>query len=111
MSAIPDIGNRIQERRKALGITRGELAERVGTSQHNLRRVEKGGDTSVSTLALICRELNVSADWLMFGKSALARLVDVADSPLSPRSARLLMDIAVGLSEVESLARKGAAPR
>ena len=35
-------GNRIQARRKALGLTRSELAERLGTTRLKVWRVETG---------------------------------------------------------------------
>ncbi len=62
------MGRRIQARRKQLGLTQEQAAERSGLSQNYIAVVESGssglGDDSIIGLA---RGLQVSADYILFG--------------------------------------------
>jgi len=40
--AIQDMGRRVRERRKALGLTQEDLAERTGLSRNQIQNVENG---------------------------------------------------------------------
>jgi ribosome-binding protein aMBF1 (putative translation factor) len=52
--APPELGTAIMEARKAAGLSQIALAERLGTSQSNIARLEKGGGLpSCSTLQKI----------------------------------------------------------
>lgn len=42
MQTLPELGNALAERRKALGLKQGLVAERSGLSQALLSRLEKG---------------------------------------------------------------------
>lgn len=63
-----EIGQRLRDRRKQLGLTQEELAERADLSQNFIARVENGatglGDASIIRLA---RSLEVSTDYLLTG--------------------------------------------
>jgi UDP-N-acetylglucosamine 1-carboxyvinyltransferase len=55
------IGKIIQEKRLAKGLTQAELAEKIGTSQSAINRIEKGGQNlSVEMLGRISEELSSS---------------------------------------------------
>lgn len=58
------IGERIEERTAALGISQSELARRVGLSQSTINALIKGTSRSSSHLHKIARVLNTSADYL-----------------------------------------------
>ena len=65
-----DIGRRICDRRLEVGHTQTSLANALFlTSRTTVYQWEKGiyGFT-VTSLMRLCRELNVSADWILFGK-------------------------------------------
>lgn len=53
------IGMQIQDRRRALGMTQGELAERCGMVQATISKIERGRfSVSVDMLQRICNALN-----------------------------------------------------
>ena len=66
------IGNRVKQARKAKRYTQAELAELINMSAKNVSQLERGmTGISVSTLISICKILDVSADYILFGiKSA-----------------------------------------
>ena len=62
------IGKRIQQVRKARRYTQAEVAEMINMSSKNLSQLERGmTGISLSTLINICKALNVSADYILFG--------------------------------------------
>ena len=70
------IGNRITKYRKALGITQEELASRLGLSSQAISKWEC--DTScpdISLLPELCKELGITTDELLTGKTDEVRLV------------------------------------
>lgn len=63
-----DMGNRIQLRRKSLGIKQYDLAERLGISNNHLSAIENGvQNTTIEVLVKICDELQVTPDYLLLG--------------------------------------------
>lgn len=58
---------RFKELRMKLGLTQAEMAARLGMAQPAWGRFEIGGvpDPRCSTIVLICKTFNVSADWLL----------------------------------------------
>lgn len=42
METIPELGSAVAERRRALGLTQGDLAARAGVTQETLSRFERG---------------------------------------------------------------------
>lgn len=60
------IGERVRIRRKALGITQENLAEKIDVSTSFIGHIERGTrKLSVETLYSLCVALGVSADYLM----------------------------------------------
>jgi CheY-like chemotaxis protein/DNA-binding XRE family transcriptional regulator len=58
------IGNKIRERRKALGLTQGELAQIIGISHQQIQRYESGENPlSMSRLLEISNVLNIKPDY------------------------------------------------
>ena len=58
-----NLGNNLKKARKTAGVTQKELAERLQVYQKDISRWENNELTpNAITLAIICRELNASAD-------------------------------------------------
>ena len=64
-----NIGSNIRTARKRADLTQEELSEKVGVTPQYLSDLERGlVGTSIPTLIRICTTLNVSADFILFGK-------------------------------------------
>lgn len=75
-----DLGNRIYERRKELNMTQKELAEAVDLSIQSISSIELGKKAvRPENLVNICRALDVSADYLLFGERSEKQLEPVAE--------------------------------
>ena len=65
------IGKRIYQARKAKRYTQAELAEIIDMSSNNLSCLERGTTgISVPTLMALCKVLEVSADYILFGNES-----------------------------------------
>ena len=63
------IGDRVKEARNAKGWNQPELAERMGVSTQTVGSIERGAKgTKLSNFIKLCEILEVSADYLLFGK-------------------------------------------
>lgn len=73
-----EIGERVAARRRELGLTQEQLAERMGVSVQmisNLERCEKV--IRANNLLLLSRELGVSCDYILKGNSTVEDFADV----------------------------------
>lgn len=62
------IGKRVQQVRKTKRYTQAEIAEKINMTSKNLSQLERGmTGISVSTLMSLCKTLDVSADYILFG--------------------------------------------
>lgn len=62
------IGDRIRERRKALGIDRqADVAARVGIHQSTLSDIERGANTKPEVLLKLCEVLETTPEYLVRG--------------------------------------------
>ncbi len=59
------VGRMIQNRRKELGLTQEELAEKLEVSATHMGRVEKGSRPGLDLLTQLARELGLSLDGLL----------------------------------------------
>lgn len=79
-----EIGERVRQARTSLGLSREKLSEMIGISSLFLGFIECGQrGMSVSTLMNICRVLNVSTDYILFGKASpepTQELIDTVNS-------------------------------
>ena len=93
------LGERIGALRRAKGLSQAELASRLGISASAMGMYEQGRrEPSVQTVVALARELEVSTDFLLTGKSApqdsdplpqlLEFCVDAADRKLESRPDR-----------------------
>lgn len=70
MSSVSvDMGKRIRDRRKKMGILQYKLAETLDISNNHLSAIENGKENlSIDLLLNICRELDVTPDYLLHGR-------------------------------------------
>ncbi len=63
-----NIGSRIRIARKRADLTQEELSERISVTPQYLSDLERGlVGTSIPTLIKICKSLNASSDFILFG--------------------------------------------
>lgn len=87
-----EIGERIRKSRIAVGLSREKLSELIGVSALFLGYIECGQrGMSISTLQKLCKTLNVSADYILLGKTPsddkrtqLCELIDDIDEKYLP---------------------------
>lgn len=62
------VNERIREVRKSHNLTMDKFGERIRISKVSVSRIESGiNNPSDQTLSLICREFNISEEWLRHG--------------------------------------------
>lgn len=62
-----DIGDRIVQKRRELGLSQKELAELLNISNNHLSNIENGkAGPSFELFILLCKELRVSSDFIIF---------------------------------------------
>lgn len=95
------MNERIKELRKALGLTQQELADRIGFKQNTIAQYEIGRNTPInSVVSLICREFNVSENWLRNGSGNMFLPEDNSNSDICIDSAFLKL---LSMLDVEQL--------
>lgn len=63
---------RIKELRKALGLTQQEFSGRIGVKRNTIAQYESGRNAPIdAVITLICREFNVSEEWLRTGEGEM----------------------------------------
>ncbi len=66
------MNHRIKELRKALSLTQQEFADRIGMKRNTIANYEiDRNEPSNSVITLICREFNVSENWLRTGEGEM----------------------------------------
>lgn len=59
---------RIKELRKVLNLTQQEFSDRIGIKRNTIAQYESGRNAPIdAVVSLICREFNVSEEWLRTG--------------------------------------------
>ena len=65
-----NIGANIRAARRHADLTQEQLSDSIGITRQHLSEIERGLIcTSIPTLIEICKQLNVSADYILFGGS------------------------------------------
>lgn len=73
------LGERLRNRRNALGYTQEYVAEQVDITPRYYQMLERGEkNVSLDTLILLSRTMNISIDFLLFGK-----LSNALENPLN----------------------------
>lgn len=71
------VSDRIKEVRKSENLTMEKFGERVKISKVSVSRIENGiNNPSDQTIMLICREFNVSEEWLRDGIEPMRPIID-----------------------------------
>ncbi|MCC8366610.1 helix-turn-helix transcriptional regulator [Xenorhabdus sp. PB61.4] len=82
------VGQRIQQKRKELGITATALAKQIGISQQQLSRYERGTNRiNITHLVAICLELETQISWFFedcFEKESKEGIVNKLDTQYIP---------------------------
>lgn len=65
------MNERIKKLRKELNLTQREFAAKIGMKQNSIAIIESGRNTSDQTIMAICREFNVSEEWLRTGEGEM----------------------------------------
>ena len=84
-----NMGQRIAARRKELGMTQEQLAERLGLSLQSISCIELGKKAvRPENLANLCKHLNVSVDYILYGKRDESQMNDTVKklSSLDPEA-------------------------
>ncbi|MBI2896499.1 MAG: helix-turn-helix transcriptional regulator [Deltaproteobacteria bacterium] len=69
-----ELGRRIKECRRSLGITQEELAERAGVNIKTIQGVEQGRtEPELRTIRRLAKTIRTSVDWLVHGPANTAR--------------------------------------
>lgn len=69
-----NIGNRIKKLRKMLDLTQQKFGERIGIKGNTVAQYELGRSEPIDAVfSLICREFNVSEEWLRTGEGEMFR--------------------------------------
>ena len=88
------MGKRVQQARKAKRYTQAEVAEIINMSSKNLSQLERGmTGISLSTLISICKALDVSADYILFGIKNDNNAVNIMLSELSEKEQLFAEDL------------------
>jgi len=87
-----EIGKRIRERRKELGLTQGDLGNHIGVSKPSVSGWELGkNDISGPNLIKLAQILRVSPDYILWGESGPVLGLDEA------RLARAISDLELSI--------------
>lgn len=75
-----EVGDALQARRKAIGLTQEQMAEKIGISQNFYARIEAGtSGMSIETLMSICSVLLITPNDILIPGEKPASLTDNAD--------------------------------
>lgn len=66
-----NLGERVKKVRKELDLTQQEFADRLRMKRNSIAQIETGRNTSDQTVFSICREFNVSEEWLRTGNGEM----------------------------------------
>ena len=99
-----EMGKRIQSKRKALGLTQEQVSEAMNISIQSLSCIELGKKAiRPENLVNLCKILNVSSDYILYGKKDSAELNGISEkiSALSETDYKLVENL------VDKLIEKG----
>ena len=68
-------GNRISEKRKKLGMSQDEMAERIGICRQALSAIENGGAFKTQTLEKLVSVLGTSERYILHGNDTDCKLI------------------------------------
>ncbi len=95
------LGQRIEERRKAIGISQAELARRVGIRQSTINSLINGNSRTTRSIVELARHLHTTPDYLM----GLAEDPDEGALPPPPAPTTQFLMMPVAIPNENALAR------
>ena len=98
---LTNMGMRISQRRKELLLTQEQLAEKMGVSLQTISCIELGKKAiRPQNLANLCTHLNVTADYILYGKRDEQQMNDITEklSALSPDEYSIIQNLVDFLS-------------
>ncbi|MBQ8558399.1 MAG: helix-turn-helix transcriptional regulator [Tyzzerella sp.] len=98
---LTNMGMRISQRRKELLLTQEQLAEKMGVSLQTISCIELGKKAiRPENLANLCTHLNVTADYILYGKRDEQQMNDITEklSALSPDEYSIIQNLVDFLS-------------
>lgn len=93
---LAEMGIRIAKRRKEMHLTQEQLAEKMGVSLQTVSCIELGKKAvRPENLANMCSHLDVSADYILYGKRNEKQMKDTVAklSALSPEAYRTVQSL------------------
>ena len=98
-----EMGKRIYERRKKVGMTQEQLAEKIGVSVQTISYTEQGIKTlRPENIVKLCRTLDVSTDYILTGETS-AKLANTISEKLSGLSGNEMVFIEMILNSCVGL--------
>ena len=74
------VGRRLKMKRKEMGYSQSQLADRIGVSIQQLQKYESGDNSiAASRLHIICVILNIEPDWLFEDENSLNKERNTSD--------------------------------
>ncbi|MBE4575508.1 LexA family transcriptional repressor [Vibrio navarrensis] len=104
--------NRVRQRRKDLGLSQAELAERIGIAQQSINKIETGVTLKPRNIVQLAEALECDPAWLLTGKRVKSdSILNVEDDlPADAISLYCLKRIPI-ISQVQAGAWGGVNPR
>ncbi len=79
MKSIRELPGALQERRKALGLNQKDMLMKIGMTQQQYQRIEKGGDTRLSTLLRVLEGMDL--EFILVPKDQVKNVKNVLEHP------------------------------
>jgi transcriptional regulator with XRE-family HTH domain len=93
---LVEMGARIASRRKELHMTQEQLADKIGVSLQTISCIELGKKAvRPENLANLCLQLDISADFILYGKRSKQQMTDTVEklSSLPPEAYRTVQSV------------------
>ena len=74
-----NFGIRVKNSRNSIGMTTEKLAELSNRTENFIFRIEGGQGCSIHTLTQLCKSLNKSSDYLLFGDDMKTEEINYSD--------------------------------
>ena len=90
---MPKLSDRLKYIRQYHGLSQGELAQKAGTTQQAIQQAEKGIARQPRYLHRLAQELEISVEWIVFGRAEEKEQTEMQVSPnsgLNDKSADVL---------------------
>lgn len=90
---MPKLSDRLKYIRQYHGLSQGELAQKAGTTQQAIQQAEKGIARQPRYLHRLAQELEISVEWIVFGRAEEKAQTETQTSPnsgLNDKSADVL---------------------